>query len=159
MGVFIKLVHIVKVFRGEDIAELVTEDVSLGLTSTMGEPVLLERRYTCCITPLAFDQMPQVFCLVFSNDVFHKRLVDLPCFFLYDLVSFPVLGLVRCFGQSPCPILLTRLSLQVVVVFVLVACLIFRVVFLHHSQRTKSLLVVGGAWLSCSLLIHGSPSW
>ena len=37
MDVFIKIGHIVKVFRGEDIAELVVDDVSLGLTSTMGE--------------------------------------------------------------------------------------------------------------------------
>ena len=58
MDVFIKLGHIVKVFHGEDVAELVIENVSLGLTSTMGEPVLLERGYASCITPLAFDQMP-----------------------------------------------------------------------------------------------------
>ena len=53
MGDFIKLGHIVKVFHGEDIAELVIEDVSLGLTSTVCEPVLLE---TCCIIPLVFDK-------------------------------------------------------------------------------------------------------
>ena len=109
MGVFIKLGHIVKVFHGEDIAELAIEDVSLGLNSTMGEPILLDRGYACCI----------IFCLVFSNDVFHKRLVSLSDylagFFLDDLVSFPVLGHIRCFGQSPCLILPTRLPLQVVV--------------------------------------------
>ena len=77
MGVFIKLGHIVKVFHGEDIAELFIENVSIGLTSTVGEPVLLERGYACCIIPLAFDQTPQVFCRVFSNDVFHKLLVSL----------------------------------------------------------------------------------
>ena len=119
MGVLIKLGHIVKVFHGEDIAELVIEDVSLGLTSTMGELVLLERGYTCCTTPFAFDQTPQVFCRVFSNDVFHKLLVSssvyLPGFFLDDLVSFPVLGLVLCFVQSPCPILPTKLFRQFVV--------------------------------------------
>ena len=42
MGVFFKLGQIVKFFHGEYIAELVIEDVSFGLTSTMGEPVLLE---------------------------------------------------------------------------------------------------------------------
>ena len=115
MSVFIKPGYIVNVFHSEGIAELVIEDVSLGLTSTLGEPVLLERGYTCCITPLAFDQTPLIFCRVFSNDVFHKLLVNsslyLPDFFLDDLVSFLDIGLVRCFGQSPCPILPTRLSL------------------------------------------------
>ena len=63
MGVFIKFGHIVKFFHGEDIAELVIEDVSFGLTSTMCKPVLVERRYASCITPLALDQTPQFFCV------------------------------------------------------------------------------------------------
>ena len=36
MDVFITHGRIIKVFHGEDIAELVIEDVSLGLTFTMG---------------------------------------------------------------------------------------------------------------------------
>ena len=92
---------------------------TIGLTSTMGEPVSLEREYACCVTLLAFDQSPMVFCRVFSNDVFHKLLVTLSVyllgFFLDDLVSFPVFGLIRCFGQSPCPIFSTILPIQVVV--------------------------------------------
>ena len=61
MGVFIKLWHSIKVFHGEDIAELVIEHVSLGVTSTVCEPVLPERVYTCCVTPLAVDQTPKLF--------------------------------------------------------------------------------------------------
>ena len=56
---------------------------------------------------------------VFSNDVFHQLLVSstvyFPGFCVDDLVSFPVIGLIRSFGQSPCPIRPTRLSLQVFV--------------------------------------------
>ena len=48
----------------------------------MGEPVSLEREYACCVTLLAFDQSPMVFCRVFSNDVFHKLLVTLSVYLL-----------------------------------------------------------------------------
>ena len=64
-----------------------------------------------------FMSPPHV-CCVFSNNVFYKLLLSssvyLPGFFFDDLVSFPVLGFI-CFGQSPCPILPTRLLLRVVV--------------------------------------------
>ena len=119
MGVFTKLGHIVKVFHGEEIAELVIEDVSLGLTSTMGEPILLlllEREDIPAASHLLLLIKRHMFFVLSSAIMsFTSSSVYLPGFFLDDLVSFPVLGLVRCFGQSPCPILPTTLPLQVVV--------------------------------------------
>ena len=105
MGVFIKLGHIVKVFHGEDIAERVIEDVSFGLTSTMGEPIFLREDIPAASHLLLLIKRHMFFVVSSAMMFFHKLLVSssvyLPGFFLDDLVSFPVLGLVRCFGQSP----------------------------------------------------------